>query len=304
MRLAKLILPARQARMRGACPELVLGPDGRLQPAALNTYTDASQDERHTTAFGDFVVNDALRFRSRHCLETPTDVARGIDSMAHAPNTPRDAYVLGAGSAPLMHGPHSAFLFLLSRKYRTVFVNDIQDLTLSSESVNELHAKFCRGTQPSNAEMLSVCTSVPTPPDNLDFRFMRRPASDIPVPFHADIFVMFPNPPFLQGAGPIASLRDTLLHLLSGEGNVAYTISELDYLPMWGKELAYELGYMDPTGSVHLGQDSSGSDMIFPHAAFWTLSGRQIDVVSVHFKHNPPSTLYALELNTWHASAK
>jgi hypothetical protein len=304
VRLAKLNLPAHTARTHGVCPELTLERNGRLVPAPSQDIATPAQNERFATTFGAFVVNEDLRFRSRHCLDTSTATTRGIDTLvAQNSSLPRDAYVLGAGSAPMQVGPHSAFLFLLASKYRTVYVNDLQDRRLSSETPQALHAKFCTGSPPSDPDMLSVCSAVPTPPENLDFSFMRRPASEIPVPQHADIFVMYPNPQFLRGAGPVASLSDTLAHLLSGEGNVAYVASELNNeIPIWRPRFVYEFNLVEPTGSVYLGADSHGQDRIFPHATFWTLSGRQIDIMSVHLADKPETSLYVLELNTWHTS--
>lgn len=305
VRLAKLNMPAHTARIHGVCPELTLERNGRLVPAPSQDTTTPAQDERFATTLGSFLVNHGLMFRSRHCLDSPTATARGIDSLiATNASMPRDAYVLGAGSAPMQVGPHSAFLFLLASKYRKVYVNDLQDRRLSSETPQALHEKFCSGgPPPADTDMLSVCSEVPAPPDNLDFSFMPRPASEIPVPQHADIFVMYPNPQFFRGAEPIASLADTLAHLLSGEGNVAYVASELNHeIPIWKPRFVYEFNLVEPTGSVYLGADSHGQDRIFPHATFWTLSGRQIDIMSVHLADKPETSLYVLELNTWHTS--
>lgn len=164
---------------------------------------------------------------------------------AHCPIAKtRDAYVLGAG---LMEKQLEswAFVFLLTKFYRTVYVNDLKPLSTTLQAAyNALCPSGASTTQLTSEGALDFCFLVPALPKKaINTQHMGVPAATILSEttnglFDVDIFVTSPSPgwfyrsedssaPTDSNAALTSSLSEDLQHLL-GFNSVAYVFTAYD----------------------------------------------------------------------------
>lgn len=289
VRRAQLGLFYQSALPHGSCPPLKLGTARRLEPSA------GLQRSLFAHMFADYVLDDQFIFRSRHCLGALTSVPRNDAAVE-----PRDAYVLGAGDDPFL-GERGMFLFLLAAKYRTIYVNDIQGLTTTAAQMPQqavLYHQYACDAYPS------FCERVQNVPNNFNFDYFEKPASDIPVPeAGVDVFVMFPSPEFAEPSWAAPSketLSETLSKLLrEHSSNAAYVLTELA-----SEELHLRMDLVSVKTRLRaqtLFEDVSSSSHDIDAVTFWTLSGRHIEASGVLIDTHKELDLHVLQYNSWYS---